>query len=172
MAILDPRLLPLIETLTAEGADWLAFELIDGIKLGRESEESEGALAGAREQVRLGEQGRREPIPPVRPAIPILGDDQIVWAATYVTERLDSALTDLAAASEALNAIAAAPSSRRGRDEEQHLQGPPAPIRIEIDDEEISTASRGDIEAGRDAMEELKSSLNNWSSQVRGQPPA
>jgi hypothetical protein len=171
MAILDPRLLALIETLAAEGADWLAFELIEGIQRGRESEEPEDALVSARVRARFGEQGRREPIVSVRPAMPILGDDQIVWAATYVSQRLDSALNDLAGASDALNAIAAAPSSQREREEEQHLQGPPAPINIVINDEEVLTASHGEIETARDAIEELRSALDNWSFQVRGQPP-
>ena len=41
MAILDPRLLPLLETLAASGADWLAFEIVDGVRRGREPEEPE-----------------------------------------------------------------------------------------------------------------------------------
>jgi hypothetical protein len=99
--------------------------------------------------------------------MPILGDDQIVWAATYVSERLDSALNDLAGASDALNAIVAEPSSQRERDEEQHLQGPPAPIKIVINDEEVLTASRSDIKTARDAIEGLRSALDNWSFHVR-----
>jgi hypothetical protein len=171
MAILDPRLVALIETLVAEGADWLAFELIDGIRGGRESEESEDALASARERVRLGEQERREPTLSVEPTMPILGDDQIIWAATYVSQRLDSALNDLVDASDALNEIAAEPSSEPERGEDQHLQGPPAPIRIVINDEEVLTASRSDIEMARDAMAGLRSALDDWSLHVRGQPP-
>lgn len=172
MAILDPRLLPLIETLAAAGADWLAFELIDGIRRGRESEESEEALAGARARVRRGEHGRREPILSVTPTVPILGDDQIVWAATRVSERLDSALDDLAGASDALNAIAAASSPQREPGEEQHPQSDPVPIQIAINGEEVLTTSRGDIESARGAMAGLRSALDNWSSHVRRQPPA
>jgi hypothetical protein len=172
MAILDPRLLALIETLAAEGADWLAFELVDGIQRGRESEEPEEALASARERVRFGEGGPREPLRLVNPTTPILGDDQIGWAATYVSQRLDSALNDLAAASDALNEIAAATSSQRDGVEEQHLQDPPAPIKIVINDEEVLTDSHGDIETARDAIVELRSALENWSSQVRRQPQA
>ena len=39
MAILEARLLPLIETLAEAGADWLAFEVVDGIRAGRVAEE-------------------------------------------------------------------------------------------------------------------------------------
>ncbi len=55
--------------------------------------------------------------------MPILGDDQIVWAATYVSERLEFALNDLVDASDALNEIAVEPSSQPEREEEQHLEG-------------------------------------------------
>jgi hypothetical protein len=39
MARLDARLLPLLETLSASGADWLAIELVEGIGFGRIAEE-------------------------------------------------------------------------------------------------------------------------------------
>jgi hypothetical protein len=55
MAILDRRLIPFIEMLADLGLDWLAFELIDGIRRGREPEESAKALMVARERVRAGE---------------------------------------------------------------------------------------------------------------------
>lgn len=48
MAVLDPRLMPLIEMLTTVAADWLAFELIDGNRRGREVEETANALTIAR----------------------------------------------------------------------------------------------------------------------------
>jgi hypothetical protein len=171
MAILDPRLLALIETLAAEGADWLAFELVDGIQRGREPEEPEDALASAREQVRLGEQGRREPVLSMSPTMPILGDDQIVWAVTYVSERLDSALKDLAGASDALNTIAAGSSSQPEPSEQQHLQDGPALIEIVLIDEEVLRAPRSEIEMARAGIGPLRSALDSWSSHIRGQPP-
>ena len=39
MATIDPRLLPLIETLVAVDADWLALEILDGLRLGIVAEE-------------------------------------------------------------------------------------------------------------------------------------
>jgi hypothetical protein len=51
MAKIDPRLLPLIEALSASGADWLAFEILDGIRTGRRAEDSEEELRDARRAV-------------------------------------------------------------------------------------------------------------------------
>ena len=47
MAILDPRLLPFIDMLAELGIDWLAFELVEGIRRGEERLEDKGALARA-----------------------------------------------------------------------------------------------------------------------------
>lgn len=54
MVTLDRRLIPFLEMLTEEGLDWLAFELIDGVRRGREPEEAPEALADARELVQRG----------------------------------------------------------------------------------------------------------------------
>ena len=52
MAILDPRLLPFIEVLAELGMDWLAFELVDGVRRGKEPVEDEAALRRARDRTR------------------------------------------------------------------------------------------------------------------------
>ena len=66
--------------LTELGMDWLAFELIDGIRRGNEPVEDEHALARAGE--RTGHPTSREVHPhPSAAATPILGDDQLKWAA-------------------------------------------------------------------------------------------
>lgn len=105
------------------------------------------------------------------PAAPILGDDQIAWAASYVAQRLDGALNDLAAASDALNEIAAEPPLVQV-DEKKNFQGPPTPIKIVIDDVEVRAVSRGEIEVSRDAMKGLRSALDEWSNHLLNQPMA
>ena len=52
MAILDPRLIPFIEMLADLGLDWLAFELIEGVRRGEEPVETEDALALVRQRIR------------------------------------------------------------------------------------------------------------------------
>ena len=49
MAILDRRLIPFIEMLAELGMDWLAFELMEGIRLGREPVAREDELARLRQ---------------------------------------------------------------------------------------------------------------------------
>ncbi|RUV29053.1 MAG: hypothetical protein E5V72_02070 [Mesorhizobium sp.] len=91
MAILDRRLLPLIETLADAGDDWLAFELMDGIRRGIEPEDTEELLAATREQVSSGELAKRKQAEFIAAgAKPTLGDDQIAWAADHVANRLDA----------------------------------------------------------------------------------
>lgn len=108
MSRLDPRLAPLITTLSEAGADWLAFELMDGIRRGREREETEEMLAFTRDQVRQGENVKRgkEFIAEGASAEPIPMDDQIEWAALFVADRLDAALADMSAALDNLQILA------------------------------------------------------------------
>lgn len=74
MAILDSRLLPLIETLSDRGLDWLAFELIESIRRGREPVEPEELLVRARAKVVEGGGGEPETVSQTASAAPILGD--------------------------------------------------------------------------------------------------
>lgn len=170
MTILDRRLLPLIETLAAAGADWLVFELMDGIHRGIEPEDTEELLAGTRERVRSGElakHGQAEFIS--TGAKPILGDDQIAWAADHVANRLDAALADLAASADQLETIARASPRQRGVDAANSAKSEaPAPLRIVINDEEAYAVTRLDIEQAQEAMKELKEALDAWSVQTRG----
>jgi hypothetical protein len=168
LAVLDTRLLPLIETLTEAGADWLAFELVDGIRRGVEAEEPEELLVLARERVRSGVAGERRPMKLAELATPILGDDQIVWAAQYVVNRLDAALADLAAASNLLEAIADAPPPHGARYQVQAVRaGGPEPVKIVVGGEEGSAVTRDGIEAARGSMQKFRQALDAWSSVAR-----
>jgi hypothetical protein len=99
MAIIEPRLLPLIETLAQAGADWLAFEVLDGIRTSGMPEEHletlamiHGAVRSAKLENFRGEK-RGTTVPGSVPqAGTIVGNDQIRWAAEYVHKRLEDAL--------------------------------------------------------------------------------
>src|SRR5579871_4705022 len=115
MATIDPRLVPLIETLIVADADWLALEILDGLRLGIVAEEipehllaTQLAVREAKRQERRSE-GRAVP-PPV--AKPILGDDQVDWAAKYVVDRLSDAVSMLRASLDQLNQIARSTGER------------------------------------------------------------
>jgi hypothetical protein len=108
MATIDPKLLPLIETLIGVDADWLALEILDGLRLGIVAEEihedllsTQLAVREAKRQMRRSEE--RAVPPPV--GKPIVGDEQIDWAARYVSDRLSDAVSMLQASFDQLNQI-------------------------------------------------------------------
>jgi hypothetical protein len=70
--------------------DWVAFELVNGVARGRLPEESEDALARAR-QLASSPVEAEVPFEEVKLAAepePILGDDQLRWAVAYIDSRL------------------------------------------------------------------------------------
>lgn len=166
MAVLNPRLLPLLETLAASGADWLAFEIVDGVRRGREPEEPEELLQAARENVRA-RQPERIPSPEIlKLTAPILGDDQIAWAAAYVLARLDGALADLDAGYAMIEVIADDTTRRSEK------AGPsPAgimPVAVVVLGEDNSPIDRRSIAAARNGIPGLRDALVAWSLQARG----
>jgi hypothetical protein len=109
MATIDPRLVPLIETLIAADADWLALEILDGLRLGIVAEEIREHLLSTQLAVREAKRQERRSQeravpPPVAKAI--IGDEQIDWAAKYVADRLSDAVSMLRASLDQLNQIA------------------------------------------------------------------
>lgn len=107
MAVLDPRILQLVETLVAAQMDWLAFELVEGIQLGRVPVESEDTLLAARQDIRT----LKPPTSPDRVLVSLEaakrleGDDQIEWAAGYVASRIETSIQELRAATGNLDAV-------------------------------------------------------------------
>lgn len=171
MAILDPRLLPLLETLAETGADWLAFEIVDGVRRGREPEEPEDLLAAVRERVRSGQYVKRlfSAVPPV--VEPILGDDQIVWAANYVAARLDGALTDLDIGRSLIETVAEGDVGIFGQSDPRLSKASQAmPIVIALVGEFDVSIDKDSIAAAKDGIAQLKAALTHWSLEARGKP--
>ncbi|WP_454888021.1 hypothetical protein [Sphingomonas oryzagri] len=163
MSRLDPRLAPLITTLADAGADWLAFELMDGIRRGREREEIEDVLAFTRDQVRQGEIVKRgkEFSAETVPAESIPMDEQIEWAALFVANRLDAALADMSAAIDNLQILAGPLDSAKAI-------GASEPIIVLLDGEEQRQAGRADVESARLAVSKLRTALGQWVLEARG----
>lgn len=130
MAILNSRVLELIETLVAARLDWLAFELIEGIRLGRTAEEFEEALAAARQSIRNDAQpkARGEPQVLLAKPEPIPAGEQVEWAAAYVEERLETALEQLQASIDALDLIVESTNEPEGP-QTWRKRHPPKPSR-------------------------------------------
>ncbi len=162
MAILDRRLIPFIEMLTELGLDWLAFELVDGVRRGREPEESTEALMLARLRVRSGkvEIVEREQVASVD-AEPLLGDDQLDWAAHYVDERLTETLAEMSASLENIDGIVE-PSLP-----EEIADGHPTPTIILLVGDDDRKVGRAQVKEAQAQLPKLREALSSWLASTR-----
>ena len=157
MAILDRRLLPFIEMLAELGMDWLAFELVDGIRRGDEPTETQQVLALARDQIgdpAVDEFERHTS--PDSEVTSFLGDDQLEWAMDYTFERLRATLAEMSYSLEALDELL---DDRKG--------GHPAASQVEallvlLEDGGERAVSRAQVEAAQARLPELRAALHSW----------
>ncbi len=172
MAILEPRLLPLIETLAEAGADWLAFEVVDGVRAGKVAEEPLENLAAIQDAVRSAklENFRTEKIisavpHSVSPAVSIVGDDQIRWAVEYVYRRLSDALSMLQASFDQLQSIVSTPSPRGGVSSNVVVSN--EITLIVLGDEEKFSVRKVETADAIASLENLRKALSSWEASTR-----
>ena len=165
MAIIDPRLLPLIETLVAADVDWLAFEILEGVQVGEVLEESFEKLRLTQERVRstkrlsLKEHGAEESVlTPV--SNPRTGNAQLLWAARYINQRLWDAVSMVSASFDQIEVILSTLAPKAA---------PPSPVIhgavtvvLQQPDEREATLSRNGAGAARAGLEQLQLALNAW----------
>jgi hypothetical protein len=163
MAILDRRLIPFIEMLTDLGLDWLAFELVDGIRRGREPEETAEALIVAREQVRAGKVNAVKSEPAVGiETEPLLGDDQLEWTARYVDERLRETLAEMMVSLDNIDGIVGLPPDKVVADTH-----PGAAAIVLRDGDEDRKVGRPQVEEARNQLLKLRGALASWLASTR-----
>lgn len=167
MADLDRRLTPLIETLTAAGIDWLAFEIEELIRTGFEEEESFEELEQSRRRVRdhyipKVREDLDEPAPGTRH---LTGEEQIEWAAGYVAQRLDDTLSALTASIENLNILINDQPADAVRREYAQLSEPTVVI---MAGEEKRKADREGTARAQAAIPGLRTALERWTIDARG----
>lgn len=168
MATINPRLLPLIETLIAVGADWLAVELIETLNHGRWPEESEDVLALTRAQVRAGNEEKRlrEPRDKAAARSQIAPEEQVGWAANFVLERLDSAISELESSIANLDVIIGEASEDLALSKPDRL-----PITLSLGGEDGSDrVDAADIKKARLGIEALRKALTRWANESGRQP--
>jgi hypothetical protein len=171
MATIDRRLLPLIEALAAVDADWLAFEILEGVQRGRVAEETYDDLLLTQQKVRaasrkkIAERQRPHWVSPV-PAKPITGDDQINWVVSYVNERIQDVVSMGDATLEELNAILFTSTPPQAR-----LTLPPPTdgitLVLQTDDEQQRIVRREDVVKARAELPRLRSELLTWAESIR-----
>jgi len=163
MPTIDPRLLPLIETLVATGADWLAFEIVDGIRSGRPTEDSDEEVRAALRAVRSSKQ--YESAQPESMAVkPLIGDDQIEFAAAYVVDRLSHAIYMASLSIEQLDNIVF--RSQTGSAPTKRGDGDSVRIDIRLEDSDM-VLKRVQAQAAQDGLAQLTTALSDWSQAVR-----
>ena len=171
MATIDRRLLPLIEALAAVDADWLAFEILEGVQRGRVAEETHDDLRLTQQKVR--EASRKKSTERQRPhraspatAQPITGDDQIDWVVSYVNERIQEVVSMGDAALEELNAILFTSVPPQVR-----LTLPPptdgVTLVLQTDDEQQRIVRRDDVARASAGLPRLRSELLTWAESLR-----
>jgi hypothetical protein len=162
MAEIDSRIIELVETLAAAGADWLAFEIIDGIRFGRPLEGPEhrqrnmprdvdaweGESLSARER-----EFRETAMEPIR------GDEQIKFAAAYVVERLNEVIEMTRLSLDNLDKLSAEPLV----DLIETQQQPRVPLTLGIEDSDFHLTQ---VQAKRMLllMPSLHTSLSDWAT--------
>lgn len=161
MATVDPRLFPLIETLVGAGADWLAFEVLEGLRLGRVPEEARDSTQVAPRAVWVPRPPHQPPSAPPAPT-PIVGDEQIQWAADYVSKRMTDLVDMLDVTLLQLSAIVFREASR-----DIH-QAADESIGILFEgDSEGPTSDRLGTEQARTMLVKLHEALSVWSTATR-----
>lgn len=161
MATIDPRLIELIDTLVAAGADWLAFEILDGIRSGRPGEESDNDDVEMRDALRSWKEDKSAgPRTRKREAAmkAIEGDDQIEFAASYVADRITEAIEMTRMSLENLNRISA-----KNPDEVQAEQ---TAITLGVENSDFRF-TKDQAEQLRHLLPELRTALSEWSVRVR-----
>lgn len=168
MATINPRLLPLIETLIGVGADWLAVELIETLGQGRWPEESEDVLALTRAKVRAGGVQKRTSEPAHKAVAPlqISPEEQVAWAAAFVAERLDAAIADLEGSIDNLDMILGEAPADTAPVQRDRL---PTSLRLGGEDGSARVAAV-DLESARSGMQALRKALTCWANEADGQP--
>jgi hypothetical protein len=165
MATIDPRLIELVDTLVAAGADWLAFEIFDGIRSGRPGEESDNRDREMHRGLRSWkDETSSAPGTRVGETVmkPIEGDDQIEFAARYVVDRITEAIEMTSVSLDNLNRISAKSSESAS---EVDL-GSQTAITLGLEDSEFRF-TQDQAEQSRRLLPELRTSLSEWSVRVR-----
>ena len=162
MAILNQRLVPLIEILTELGVDWLAFELIDGIRRGEEPEEDERALALTRERTKTGHPVEMQQYPPADDGPkPYADDGQLEWAVRYICERLGATLTEMTDSIDVLDEIVDDGDAKR-------LRHSGASAVLVLDGAEHAVG-RAQVKAAQARLPELRKALDDWVNSTRSE---
>ena len=158
LANIEPRLLQLFEVLVEAGADWLIFELVEGIGAGSVLEESADDLAKARFLARQDREPRRtaERVAVSPQSHPIEGDKQIIWAARDLGDRLQNTLDMMEASIERMERLV---NGDRAKISLETRSGVTLSLQV---GEGAAKVTVGDRSAAQSAVQDLFAALEVW----------
>jgi len=170
MLDLDHRLWPLLASLSKAGADWLAQEIIDGLRSSDCPIANPETLARARRIAETGA-GEIELEVTIEPQ-PLRGDDQVAWTARHIADRLDHTLSLMEASFGLLNDIIHHQHDAQDAISRGSSAARPPTILVMNEDEGSIALQASDLPKARVAVGVLRESLEQWSSEVlRGSTP-
>lgn len=163
--MLEPRLYPLLETLTRAGLDWLAQEIISGALAGRVTEESPQTLQAARNIV-----FRRTQDSEVRMLVKhseeraeaFSADEQIEWAAQHVVQRLEQMLEMFRHSINRLDEL-----TQRRESGKLLGQTRASIVLVLADGEAVSKMDRAQLTAALEGLSQLSDALGVWAAEAR-----
>lgn len=157
MAILNQRLFPIIEMLVELGMDWLAFELIEGIRRGQEPQETEDAPKHARQETHTpgAEKFARSSGDSVD-SEPLVGYAQLEWSVHYINERIEATLNEMSASLCALDKIASSAPEAQTETAESSA------VLVLVNGEEEREVSQTQVIEAQAHLPKLRQSLENW----------
>lgn len=170
MLDLDHRLWPLLASLSDAGADWLAQEIIDGLRSSDCPIADPETLAQAQRIAETGA-GEIEHEVTIEPQ-PLRGDHQVPWAAHHIADRLDHTLSLLEASFGLLDDIIDHRNDAQDAISRGSSVARPPTILVVNEDEGSIAVQASDLPRARVAVGALRESLEQWSSEVlRGSTP-
>jgi hypothetical protein len=154
----------LIETLIAADADWLALEILDGLRVGRVPEETRENLKSTQLAIRAAKRQERQSdkraVPP-RVGTPIVGDEQIDWASKYVADRIFDAVSMLRVSFNQLNQIVSSNAEFHAGTFEKQFD-----LTLQVEAEGPSLRG-SDVDDAIATIPNLREALTTWADATR-----
>lgn len=166
--MLEPRLHPLLETLTRAGLDWLVEEVVAGAPAGSLPPEKPEAVLAARAIVFRARQdaGFAAPaaVAPGRAEAPT-GPQQLRWAARHVGERLAQVLE---MSRQSLDRLDALVEKDRDKDEagtnDEEVDA--RATLVLVDGDEAARATRAQLDGAAKGLDALRVALASWVAET------
>jgi len=168
MAILNPRVLPLLETLVEADADWLAFEIVEALQVGRAAEESDAHLRKTQDAVRHSERQAQvnDQVAESAAPLPIPMEEQVRWAAEYITRRLTDAIALFRPTFTELEKIVSA-QSEPGSDPEARKEHEPITLVLRTGVGDL-VVRPSDAAVAEEALAGLQNAIEDWLASTEG----